>query len=161
MINSEKPEKKIIGRVETVSFPELGIDNVHARIDTGARTSAISVSHTELENGKLAVIFFDKNNAQYTGKKYYFDDFSHGMVASSNGQAELRYKIRMLTTLGGKKIRARFTLADRSMQTYPILIGRNILRGKFIVDVKLGMPLKAEEKRRSNELQQQIKRDSL
>lgn len=161
MFSDKKPGKKLIGRVETASFPELGIKDVYARIDTGAKTSAISVSHAEVENGKLAVIFFSKKDPQYSGIKHFFRDFSSGMVASSNGQAELRYKIRILISIGGKRIRARFTLADRSMQTYSTLVGRNILRGKFIVDVNLGKPLKAEEQRRSDELQKQLKRDSL
>jgi hypothetical protein len=89
----------------------------------------------------------------YTGKIFHFDEFSQGMVASSNGRAELRYKIRTLVCIAGKKIRARVTLADRSSQVYPVLIGRNILRGKFIVDVKLGKVLKDEEISRSKKLQ--------
>ena len=44
--------------------------------------------------------------------------------------------IKMLVIISGKKIRARFTLANRSTQKYPVLVGRNILRRKFVVDVK-------------------------
>jgi hypothetical protein len=150
--------KNIIGRVEKVSFPELGIGTVHARIDTGAQTSAIWVSHTKVVDGKLEVVFLGKAHPFYSGKTFYFDEFSHGMVASSNGQAEARYKVRTIINIGGKRIRARLTLADRSTQTYPILIGRNVLRGKFIVDVKAGEPLVKEEKERSIKLQSTLKK---
>lgn len=157
---SEEVKKKIIGRAEEVLLPEISGGLFHARIDTGAQTSAVWASYVEVEGDRLAVIFFGKNHPHYTGKKYYFDEFSHGMVASSNGQAELRYKIKLLVEIGGKKIRARFTLADRSTQTYPILIGRNVLRGKFIVDVKLGKALVEKEKQRSAELQSKLEKES-
>jgi len=150
--------KKIIGRVEKVSFPELGIGVIHARIDTGAQTSAIWVSKAEVENGRLAVIFFAEGHPEYTGQTIYYDEYSHGMVASSNGQAEARYKIKILLKIGNKNIRARLTLADRSTQTYPVLIGRNVLRGKFIVDVKLGEPLVESEKMNSIKIQSGLKK---
>ena len=51
---------------------------------------------------------------------------------------------------------ATFTLSDRSMQVYPVLIGRSTLNGKFVVDVSRGSPLLAEEERRSAELQKNI-----
>lgn len=148
--------KKIIGRVEQISFPELEGGAVSARIDTGAQTSAIWVSRAEVVGDRLEVIFYGKGHPNYTGEVHYFDEFSHGMVASSNGQAEARYKIRLLLKIGGKKIRARLTLADRSTQVYPVLIGRNVLRGKFIVDVKLGAPLKDAENARSQALQAKL-----
>lgn len=150
---TEEP-KKIIGRVEKVSFPELGIGTLHARIDTGAQTSAIWASKTEVIDGRLGVIFFAKGHPQYTGETQYFEEFSRGMVASSNGQSESRYKVKMLMTIAGKRIRARLTLADRSTQVYPVLVGRNVLRGKFIVDVKVGEPLIEVEKARSRKLQE-------
>jgi len=146
--------KKIIGRVEKVSFPDLGIGTVHARVDTGAQTSAIWVSSAVEREGKLEVVFFGHGHPQYSGGIVHFNDYSLGMVASSNGQAEARYKVRTLVCIGGKRIRARLTLADRTTQTYPVLVGRNVLRGKFIVDVKTGEPIKAAELERSRKLQE-------
>ncbi|MBA2279445.1 ATP-dependent zinc protease [Candidatus Saccharibacteria bacterium] len=149
---------KIIGRAELVSFPELGIEAVHARIDTGAQTSAIWVSRAEVVNGRLEVVLFGSSHPSYTGEVLYFDEFNHGMVASSNGHAEPRYKVRMLIGIAGKTIRARLTLADRSTQVYPVLVGRNVLRGRFIVDVKLGNVMKEAELERSRKLQEILKK---
>ncbi len=149
----ENTPKKIIGRVELVSFPELGVNELYARIDTGAQTSAIWVSKTEVKNNRLGVVFFGKGNPNYTGKMVYFEEFTRSMVASSNGHSELRYKVSTLIVIAGKRIRARLTLANRSNQTYPVLVGRNVLRGKFIVDVKVGSPIRAVEKARSIKLQ--------
>ncbi|HSX29775.1 MAG TPA: RimK/LysX family protein [Candidatus Saccharimonadales bacterium] len=155
---SSIPKKKIIGRVEQVIFPFIGQQPVHARIDTGAQTSAIWASVITQQDGRLGVVFFGKGHPLYDGVVHYFDDFTYGMVTSSNGQAEPRYKIRLSIKLGGKRIRARFTLADRSTQVYPVLIGRNILRGKFVVDVKQGTALKTAERIHSAALQSRLER---
>lgn len=152
-------DKKLIGRAERLSFPQIGVSSLHARIDTGAKTSAIWASNVHEKNGRLAVTFFGPSSEHYDGVEHYFEKYERSMVASSNGQSEERYKIRLLVTLKGKKIRARFTLADRSSQVYPVLIGRNVLRGKFIVDVERGKPLYDAEKARSERLQSPLRKE--
>ncbi|HSX31868.1 MAG TPA: RimK/LysX family protein [Candidatus Saccharimonadales bacterium] len=148
-------DKTIIGRVEVVAFPHIAKESLHARVDTGAQSSAIWARAKE-EDGRLSVVFFDKGHPLYDGVAHYFDDFTYGMVASSNGQAEGRYKVRLSIKIAGKRIRARFTLADRSTQVYPVLIGRNILRGKFVVDVKQGNALVTREREHSDALQSKV-----
>jgi len=137
---------QVIGQTEVLDFPELGVSSVPARIDTGAQTSALFVSKITLEEGKLVVVLFDKNSPHYSGKSVVFDNFKTTVVYSSNGQNEERYKVRTLVLLKGRKIRASFTLADRSKQVYPVLIGRNVLSGKFVVDVKVGRLRASQEK---------------
>lgn len=149
-------EKKLIGRAERLSFPQIGVSSLHARIDTGAKTSALWVSSAREVDGRLGVIFFDQSSEHYDGVERFFDWFERSIVASSNGQAEERYKIKLLVVLKGKKIRARFTLTDRSTQVYPVLIGRNILSGKFIVDVQQGKILRDAERSRSEKLQSSL-----
>jgi hypothetical protein len=131
-------DKQIIGKAEEVALPELGLEVVCARVDTGAKTSAIWVSKVAETDKGLEVVFFGKKTREYTGKKIVFPTYSETVVASSNGAVERRYKVRLLVVVAGRRIRAWFTLADRSAQVYPILIGRNVLRGKFIVDVSIG-----------------------
>lgn len=143
--------KTTIGRTEKVDFPELGFEQVPTRIDTGAGTAAIWVDTIkEVTGGGLDVVFFGPESPLYTGKVQHFNTFGQTEVRSSNGQTEVRYTVRTMVVLGGKRIRATFTLADRSTQLYPVLIGRNILRGKFIVDVKLGTTLAAEKARNAS-----------
>jgi hypothetical protein len=149
-------DKKIIGRAETVAFPELGLPNVHARIDTGAKTSAVWASRVQVQNGVLEVVLFDPSSEHYTGETLTFEQFEPVIVASSSGHAQQRYKVRLLVRIKGKKVRAWFTLADRSSQVYPVLIGRNVLLGKFVVDVKKGKPLTTAERERSAQLQSEI-----
>ena len=138
----------IIGRVEIIAFPEMGISDVPARIDTGAKTSSVWASEISEHDGILSVIFFGPGCDAYTGHTVQFDSFKIATVASSNGYAEERYKIKLMLEIGGRHIMASFTLADRSTQVYSVLIGRNVLAGKFLVNVKIGAPLLKEEKAR-------------
>jgi hypothetical protein len=153
------PKKPLmIGRAELIDFPELQFTAVPARIDTGAKTSALWVSVAQREGDMLQVVFFGEGSPFYTGKSVLFDTFETAVVASSNGLAQQRYKVSVLVILAGRKIRASFTLADRSSQAYPVLIGRNVLRGKFIVDVKQGVALRDAEKQRAIKLQSTIEK---
>lgn len=148
--------KKLIGRAEKISFPEFDVLNIPARVDTGAKTSSVWATDIKEYDGVLHFTLFGPQSALYTGKVCQVSQFEKTVVASSIGEPQERYKIRILIKLHGKKIRARFTLADRSQQTYPILIGRNVLRGKFVVDVQDGKPLYKEERQRSTQLQSKM-----
>lgn len=148
--------KKLIGRAETITLPELGATKIPARVDTGAKTSSIWASHIREENGVLYFTLFGEGSDLYTGRTHQTTEFEKVVVASSIGVEQERYKVRVLMQLKGKKIRGRFTLADRSAQTYPVLLGRNVLRGKFVVDVETGKPLYQEERERSNQLQSKL-----
>jgi hypothetical protein len=147
--------RKIIGRADRLDLPELGYLGIAARIDTGAKTSAIWASNVREANGGLYFTLFGEGSPHYTGEEHFVPHFTRVTVASSIGQEQIRYKVVMLAKLRGKKVRASFTLADRSSQAYPVLIGRNILRGKFLVDVRSGRPDYISESRRSKQLQKE------
>ena len=136
-------EKTIIGRVEPVKFPELAEQEYLARIDTGATYSTIWASARETNQG-LEVSFFD---GKYTKT---FSEFFRRGVRNSTGEIQSRYVIKTIISLKGRRVRAKLTLSDRSNQMYPVLIGRNILRNKFIVDVAQGQAdLKLEKAHRA------------
>lgn len=155
-MNKRRP-RKLIGQVERVGFPTLNIVSIPARVDTGAKTSTIWATNISIdEAGKLSFNIFGKKSPFYQKKKIKKRSYSKMAVTSSMGAIQTRYKVRFLIKIKGKKIRASFTLADRSQQVYPILIGRNILRGKFVVDVKKGRPIKLEEKTRTVKLRSHL-----
>lgn len=125
-----------IGTTERVSFPKLDIFGVPAKIDTGADSSAIWASHIqEMADGKLSFVTFGAGSHLYTGKIIKTSTFRLVMVKNSFGVAEPRYKVRLQIQIGDRKIRAWFTLADRAGMRYPVLLGRRLLKGKFVVDV--------------------------
>lgn len=146
-----EPTKILIGSAEKIHFPELDEVTVHARIDSGARTSAIWGDAKVNTDGNLEVSFFGD-----IAKTYTFSEYGRLAVATSTGHIDKRFTVRLLVVMKGKRIRATFTIANRASQVYPVLIGRNVLRGKFIVDVKMGTTLKAAEKKRIDSLQSEL-----
>jgi len=150
---------KIIGRSERVSFVELGFEKVPAKIDTGAKTSAVWASNIHETAEGLEFSLFGPSSPLYTGERHVAKQFERIVVASSIGEPQERYKVQFLLKIRGKKVHSSFTLANRSQQAYPVLIGRNVLRGKFLVDVKAGRPDKKAEQLRTNELQSNSKQD--
>lgn len=154
--SGSKPKvQDIVGRVEVVKIPAHGL-KVHARIDTGAKTSAIWASNIREIDGTLHFRLFDEVSDHFVGEDIVTTAYSQTVVSSSNGSAEVRYKVKLSVVLKGRHINASFTLTDRSSQVYPILIGRNVLRGKFLVDTKAGAPLISKERNRTKELRSRI-----
>lgn len=129
-------EKVIIGRTATAAFPAEGIHNVPVKIDTGADSSSIAVSELEMDSHNvLHFVLFDKTSPYYSGKRHSAKLYSAHLIRSSNGLAQVRYRVSLTIVLAGRKIRGSFTLADRSQNAYPVLVGCKLLNNKFIVDV--------------------------
>lgn len=151
-------EKTIIGRAEKVSFPDLGLKQIPAKVDTGADASSIWASSVALDGTDLVCVFFGSGSSFFTGEKVRFAEGEYTLtrVASSFGHREIRYKVKLSIRIGGKLINATFTLSNRSNKTYPILIGRKLLHGKFLVDVSKGSPLVAAERDKKRQLQSDL-----
>ena len=131
-------EKSIIGRNEFVSFPEFGLVNIKAKVDTGANTSALHCQNIneDEENNILHFQLLDPKHKLYTNKVISISKYSSTTIKSSFGKKQKRYKINILMTLGKKNYKTAFTLTDRSKMNFPVLLGRKVLSGRFLVDVK-------------------------
>jgi len=129
--------KKLIGRVDRADFPELGLENIAIKIDTGAYTSSIHCSEIKEKDGILTCLFLDREHPLYNKKKYTFADYKHVVVRSSNGMVQNRYAIKSTIKLFGKIYKISLSLNDRSDMRFPVLIGRKFLSGKFLVDPQL------------------------
>ena len=133
--------KQIIGRKEKIDLPEFGLFSIDAKIDTGAYTSSIHCSHIVLteEEGIEKINFHIPlfNNSESLIKVFQTDQFKIKNIKSSFGQIEKRYVIRTKIRVAGRLITSDFSLTDRSEMKNPILIGRKILKNKFLVDVSL------------------------
>jgi hypothetical protein len=139
--------KAVIGRVERVGFPQFDIHGVPAKIDTGAYRSSVWASEIEEKDGELSFTLFDKSSEWYTGKRYSTAKYDIVEVENSFGQKEDRYSVHIKIKMGPKTVSSNFTLSDRSQKIYPVLIGRKLLKGRYIVDVSEGQPLVDEEMR--------------
>lgn len=133
---SYKKPVTLIGPKEFVDFPELGLEKVPAKVDTGADSSAVWATGMGVDaDGRLSFTLFGPRNRYYSRKKITTSEFRSTSVRNSFGTAEFRYKVRLLVRIEGRSIRAWFTLSDRSGMRYPVLLGRRLLNRKFVVDV--------------------------
>jgi hypothetical protein len=134
-------EKIVIGRREIANLPEFGLKNVAVKVDSGAYTSSIHVSHCRevvTESGtRLEVLFLDANHESFIDEKHFFEKFRVKKVRSSTGQEQMRYFIYCTIELLGKKIKTEFSLTERKGMRFPILLGRKLLNNRFIIDTAL------------------------
>ncbi|GHA75218.1 ATP-dependent zinc protease family protein [Pontibacter akesuensis] len=135
-----KPEKLLIGRRELVSFPDLDLEGIEAKVDTGAYTSAIHCSdiHEEVRPDGTKVIcldLLDPSHPQYNHRKLNFSEYELREIKSSIGEKQERYVIRTKIKLFDEVLEEEFSLSDRSDMKYPVLLGRRLLQGRFVVDV--------------------------
>lgn len=126
----------IIGAVAHINFIGHTDHFVPARVDTGAKTSAVWATNIKEENGVLQFCLFGKSYEHYDGRIISTTDFTTKKIRSTNGAVERRYVVKLPISINGRRIKASFTLANREQQAYPVLVGRNVLRGKFAVDLK-------------------------
>lgn len=133
--------KKTIGRIDKLDLPELGLENVQAKIDTGAYTSAIHCSKIHFEKAKdgtdlLVYTISGKRLGQgMKAKKFKTSEFKLKRIKSSNGQVQERYVVKTKIKIFNKIYNTEFSLSDRSHMKNPILLGRKLLSGRFVVDV--------------------------
>lgn len=127
----------IIGAVEPIYIlPDKS--PFQARIDTGAELSSVDVDefHVFERDGVKWVSFTITHDV--TGKKQTFEKKRHRRISIRRaGKNESRPSIMLDVKFGGKIIKAEFTLAQREKFDYQVLVGRNILTGRAVVDTSL------------------------
>lgn len=129
--------KRTLGRLDIVDFPKLELNGVNVKIDTGAYTSSIHCSEIKEKDGKLHCIFENRDHPNFKTEEIVFDTFSYTDVKSSNGIKENRFKIKTDVIFFGKTYKINLTLSTRDDMKFPVLIGRQFLKRKFLVDVDL------------------------
>lgn len=152
-------EKKLttIGRAETIKLLDFGISTI-AKVDTGADLSSIWATGIKENNGQLSLVLFGPKHPGYTGQRIKLpsSEYTLTRVSSSFGHKEIRYVIKLRIQIKNRFIRATFSLADRKDKVYPVLLGRKLLKGKFLVDVSKGEIMLEEEKRRKQRLKLEL-----
>jgi len=130
-------EKTPIGWREWIALPELGIPRVKAKIDTGARTSALHALDVEpfARAGRNWVRFrilpLQGDAAQPKSCKALVKD--RRIVRDSGGHEELRYVIDTVIAIGDDRFRAEMTLTDRDTMAFRLLLGRTALRARYVI----------------------------
>ena len=119
---------KKVGRIENISFPELKIESIKAKVDTGAYGVALHVDSIKLEDGKLYFTIGDE--------EFSYNKFKTVTVKSSFGRVQKRFSIFTKLSIGDSIYKFYVSLTDRKNMRYPVLIGRRFLyKFNYLVDV--------------------------
>ena len=123
-----------VGWREWLSLPDLGIPQIKAKIDTGARTSAIHAFRIERPSPRIvrfAVRPLQKSTEVIWCEAEFIED---RWVSDSGGHRELRPVIRTPVILGGHRWKIEVTLTARDNMLFRMLLGRTALENRYMVD---------------------------
>lgn len=150
--SSNKTLKKILGWREIVSLPSFGIDSIKAKIDTGAKTSALHVSDYKikvLRNKKKVVQFVthpvQRSNTPECPCQAEFIEYRY--VVSSNGAKSLRPVVKIDIKIDDAIWAIEVTLVNRDIMGFRMLLGREALQKKFLVDPARSFVLRKRKKK--------------
>jgi hypothetical protein len=130
-------DKQIIGRREVIDFPELGLFGITAKVDTGAYTTALHCHDIYEKNGVLHFKLLDPSHPDYNEQEHKFTEYTQKEIKNSFGEVEKRFIIKTTIKIGRKRIKSVISLTHRGNMRYPVLIGRKLLKNRFIVDTAL------------------------
>ncbi len=137
-MRKEPSDLKTIGWREFVSLPDLGIPVIKAKVDTGARSSSLHA---------FEIAMFRKDNLDYVRFKIHplqrssqrvieveTPVFDVRNVKSSSGETSLRPVVVTLVEIMGESWPIELTLANRDEMGFRMLLGREAIRGRMLVD---------------------------
>jgi hypothetical protein len=142
-------EPVLIGWTEYIDLPDWNVRKLRAKIDTGARSSALHVEDiVELPRGRIQfdVVLHREKRDRHVHVRATVHRRSR--VRSSNGHVETRYFVRTKMRLGSVEREIEISLVDRGKMVHRMLLGRTALSGPFVIDVGRRMVQSAKRKKK-------------
>ncbi len=134
----EQPNLAIIGWRERVALPDLNVVTVKAKIDTGARSSALHAFDIELfKREGLEFVRFKVHPSHRDRKKLILAEaklLDMREIRNSGGTSESRPVIETTVSAGNQQWPIELTLTNRDVMGFPMLLGRQAIRQRFLVD---------------------------
>lgn len=145
-----RPEPRVIGEAEYVDFPDWGVRNLRARVDTGARTSALHVENVRLLPGSRVRFDVRLRKSDPSARVAVETKLlRRAPVRASTGESEPRLFVHAWIVLGGREQLIEVGLVDRSHMLYRMLLGRSALEHRYLVDVTRRYALGAAKRAKS------------
>lgn len=130
--------RTVIGWREWVHLPALLGQPIKAKIDTGARTSAIHAFNiVQIKVDGMPWVEFGLHPVQrlrHPEVRCRAPLLDQRMITSSNGHKQLRYVIRTMASIGEVQWPIELSLADRDQLGFRMLLGREAMRRRFVID---------------------------
>lgn len=127
--------KVVLGWREWVALPEFGIDALKAKVDTGARTSALHAFAIERRRGGSLRFRVHPHQHDDEGEVLVEAELvDERVIVTSGGHSELRPVVRTPVAVGGIEVAVELTLSNRALLGFRMLLGREAVRGRFVVD---------------------------
>ncbi|WP_370328123.1 ATP-dependent zinc protease [Euzebya sp.] len=123
----------VIGWREWITLPDLGV-TVKAKVDTGARTSAIHAFDIVRDGDELSFALHPRQHDDEHVVAVTCPLLDVREVRSSSGQVQERYVIKTWAKLHRRRWQIELTLASRDEMGFRMLLGRTAMRGRFLVD---------------------------
>ncbi|MFL0798084.1 MAG: ATP-dependent zinc protease [Cellvibrionaceae bacterium] len=134
-------DKLVVGALELCDLPDLGIKDLHIRVDTGAATSSLHVDNIEEfeKDGKTWVSFDIHPDIHDVDQVIRTSALMEGRkkVKSSSADIEKRYVISTTFSIAEQQWPIKLTLTNRAEMTYLMLLGREAMKGRILVDPSL------------------------
>ena len=134
----QSSERIVLGWREWVSLPQLGIDRIKAKVDTGARTSALHGFEIEpFEEHGVQRVRFRIHPVQHDTDTVHActaEVIDRRKVRDSGGHQEMRWVIRSDIVIGSYRWSAELTLTSRDDMLFRMLLGRTAMANRIIVD---------------------------
>ncbi|GAC22226.1 ATP-dependent zinc protease family protein [Paraglaciecola arctica] len=131
-------KKHLVGALELCDLPQLKLNGLEARVDTGATTSSLHVDNiVKFKKEKEKWVRFDIHPDSHDVSKLMQREAkvkSVRKVKSSNATKQTRYVIETDISIAGMQWGIELTLTDRSEMKYLMLLGREAMSGRLIVD---------------------------
>lgn len=138
MAGKQKQTALTIGWREWVSLPAFGIQTIKAKVDTGARTSSLHAFDVErFRRRGVEMVRFSVHPEQRSEKHAVTVEaplVDRREVRPSSGKAELRLVVETEVEVLGRRFPVELTLTRRDAMGFRMLLGRQAVRGRFLVD---------------------------
>ena len=131
-------DRRIVGWREWVSLPELGVNSIKAKLDSGAKTSAMHAWDQEIyDQGNQPWVRFCTHPLQHdldTSVDCKAPLADHRWITNSGGTREHRFVISTTLEIAGMSWPIELSLTNRDEMGFRMLIGRDAMRGHLVVD---------------------------